>query len=144
MVCPAHDDDYADEWAAFVMDTWYDTIDWDNTARKINSSSAAGMVGGRRLTGSNNIATAVSRQLCRTGILPEPVVDTLTPVQGWIKIGPTQFTVYQAKLPTHRVCPRLSFKLRLSPQMERTERDVDDLMASYRARRGVYQPPYSY
>jgi len=38
-----HDDDYADEWAAFVMDTWYDSIDWINTQRELFPPWAAAM-----------------------------------------------------------------------------------------------------
>ena len=33
-----NDNDYADEWAAFVMDTWYDAIDWINTQKELAPS----------------------------------------------------------------------------------------------------------
>ena len=28
-----NDEDYADNWAAWVLDTWYDSLDWINTRR---------------------------------------------------------------------------------------------------------------
>ena len=30
-----NDDDFADEWAAWVMDTWQDSIDWINTQKDL-------------------------------------------------------------------------------------------------------------
>ena len=49
-----NDNDYADEWAAWVMDTWYDSVDWINTQRELFPSWGGRFVGAI-ITGSNTV-----------------------------------------------------------------------------------------
>jgi formate C-acetyltransferase len=140
-----NDDDYADEWAAFVMDTWYDTIDWVNTQKELLPSWGGRYVGST-ITGSNNVAYGLNVGSLPNGhIYPNPLADTLSPVQGMDKNGPTAVIKSASKLPTHRFALGGPLNLRLSPQMVATERDVDNLMAFIRAieAEGIYHVQFN-
>jgi formate C-acetyltransferase len=140
-----NDNDYADEWAAFVMDTWYDAIDWINTQKEL-SPKWGGRYVGATITGSINVAYGHNVWSLPNGhIYPSPLADTMSPVQGMDKNGPTAVIKSASKLPTHRFALGGPLNLRLSPQLVATERDVDNLMSFLRAieEEGVYQVQFN-
>jgi formate C-acetyltransferase len=135
-----NDDDYADEWAAFVMDTWYDTLDWINTQKELLPKWGGRWVGAMT-TGSNTVAYGLNVGSLPNGhIYPNPLADTMSPVQGMDKNGPTAVIKSASKLPIHRFALGGPLNLRLSPQLVATERDVDNLMSFLRAieNEGIY------
>jgi formate C-acetyltransferase len=140
-----NDNDYADAWAAFVMDTWYDAIDWINTQKEL-APKWGGRYIGAMTTGSNTVAYGHN-----VGSLPDgriylnPLADTMSPVQGMDKNGPTAVIKSAAKLPMHRFALGGPLNLRLSPQLVAGERDIDNLMSFLRAieAEGVYQVQFN-
>jgi formate C-acetyltransferase len=135
-----NDNDYADEWAAFVMDTWYDAVDWINTQKELMPVWGGRYVGAT-ITGSNNVAYGQNVGSLPNGhIYPNPLADTMSPVQGMDKNGPTAVIKSASKLPTNRFALGGPLNLRLSPQLVATERDVDNLMSFIRAieEEGIY------
>jgi formate C-acetyltransferase len=140
-----NDNDYADEWAAFVMDTWYDAIDWINTQKQL-APKWGGRYIGAMTTGSNTVAYGYNVGSLPGGrIYPNPLADTMSPVQGMDKNGPTAVIKSAAKLPTQRFALGGPLNLRLSPQLVAGERDIDNLMSFLRAieAEGVYQVQFN-
>jgi formate C-acetyltransferase len=140
-----NDNDYADEWAAFVMDTWADSIDWINTQKDL-APAWGGRYIGSMTTGSNTVAYGhIVGSLPNGHISPNPLADTMSPVQGMDKNGPTAVIKSAAKLPTHRFALGGPLNLRLSPQMVATEYDVENLMSFLRAieEQGVYHVQFN-
>jgi formate C-acetyltransferase len=140
-----NDNDYADEWAAFVMDTWYDSIDWINTQKDL-APSWGGRYIGAMTTGSNTVAYGhIVGSLPNGHVSPNPLADTMSPVQGMDKNGPTAVIKSAAKLPTHRFALGGPLNLRLSPQLVATERDIENLMSFLRAieEQGVYHVQFN-
>ena len=140
-----NDDDYADGWVAFVMDTWYDSIDWINTQKELLPSWGGRYVGAT-ITGSNNVAYGLNVGSLPNGhIYPSPLADTMSPVQGMDKHGPTAVIKSASKLPTHRYALGGPLNLRISPQLVATERDIDNLMAFIRAieEEGIYHVQFN-
>ena len=140
-----NDNDYADEWAAFVMDTWADSIDWINTQKDL-APSWGGRYIGSMTTGSNTVAYGhIVGSLPNGRISPNPLADTMSPVQGMDKNGPTAVIKSAAKLPTHRFALGGPLNLRLSPQMVATEHDIENLMSFLRAieEQGVYHVQFN-
>jgi formate C-acetyltransferase len=135
-----NDDDYADEWAAFVMDTWYDALDWINNQKELLPKWGGRWVGAMT-TGSNTVAYGLNVGSLPNGhVHPHPLADTMSPVQGMDKNGPTAVIKSASKLPTQRFALGGPLNLRLSPQLVATERDVDNLMSFLRAieNEGIY------
>ena len=135
-----NDDDYADEWAAFVMDTWYDSVDWMNNQKDLLPKWGGRWVGAMT-TGSNTVAYGHNVGSLPNGhISPTPLADTMSPVQGMDKNGPTAVIKSASKLPMHRFALGGPLNLRLSPQLVATERDVKNLMSFLRAieEEGIY------
>jgi formate C-acetyltransferase len=140
-----NDNDYADEWAAFVMDTWYDAVDWINTQKDL-APKWGGRYIGAMTTGSNTVAYGYNVGSLPSGhIYPSPLADTMSPVQGMDKNGPTAVIKSAGKLPTHRFALGGPLNLRVSPQLVATERDIDNLMSFLRAieEEGVYQVQFN-
>ena len=140
-----NDNDYADAWAAFVMDTWYDAIDWINTQKEL-APKWGGRYIGAMTTGSNTVAYGHNVGSLPGGrIYPNPLADTMSPVQGMDKNGPTAVIKSAAKLPMHRFALGGPLNLRLSPQLVAGERDIDNLMSFLRAieAEGVYQVQFN-
>jgi pyruvate-formate lyase len=85
-------------------------------------------------TGSNTVAYGHNVGSLPNGhISPTPLADTMSPVQGMDKNGPTAVIKSAGKLPIHRFALGGPLNLRLSPQLVATERDVDNLMSFLRA-----------
>ncbi len=140
-----NDNDYADEWAAFVMDTWYDSIDWINTQKDL-APRWGGKYIGAMTTGSNTVAYGHNVGSLPSGhIYPTPLADTMSPVQGMDKNGPTAVIKSASKLPTHRFALGGPLNLRLSPQLVATERDINNLIAFLRAieAQGIYHVQFN-
>ena len=135
-----NDDDSADEWAAWVLDTWYDNIDWINTQKALLPRWDGKYIGAI-ITGSNTVAYGHNVGSLPNGhIYPSPLADTMSPVQGMDKNGPTAVIKSASKLPMHRFVLGGPLNLRLSPQLVATERDIDNLMSFLRAieEEGIY------
>ena len=140
-----NDNDYADEWAAWVMDTWYDSVDWINTQRELFPTWGGRFVGAI-ITGSNTVAFGHSVGSLPNGhIYPSPLADTMSPVQGMDKNGPTAVIKSASKLPTQRFALGGPLNVRLSPQLVATKRDVDNLMSFIRAieDEGIYHVQFN-
>ena len=140
-----NDDDYADEWAAFVMDTWYDSIDWINTQRELFPPWGGRYVGAI-ITGSNTVAFGHNVGSLPNGhIYPSPLADTMSPVQGMDKNGSTAVIKSASKLPMQRFALGGPLNIRLSPQLIATKRDVDNIMSFLRAieEAGVYHVQFN-
>jgi formate C-acetyltransferase len=127
-----NDDDYADQFAAFVMDAWYDTIDWANTQKDLVPYY------GGRFSGSTIIGNAPVGFGTMTGALPHghihphPIADTMSPVQGMDKNGPSAVIRSVSKMPHGRFTMGTSLNQRLSPQLLATDRDLDNFVAFLR------------
>jgi formate C-acetyltransferase len=140
-----NDIDYADEWAAWVMDTWYDSVDWINTQRELFPSWGGRFIGAI-ITGSNTVMFGqVVGSLPNGHIYPSPLADTMSPVQGMDKNGSTAVIKSASKLPTQRFALGGPLNLRLSPQLVATKRDVDNLMSFIRAieNEGIYHVQFN-
>ena len=140
-----NDNDYADEWAAFVMDTWYDSIDWLNTQKDLVPGWGGKYIGAMT-TGSNTVAYGHNVGSLPNGhIYPTPLADTMSPVQGVDKHGPTAVIKSASKLPTHRFALGGPLNLRLSPQLVATKRDINNMMAFLRAieEQGIYHVQFN-
>jgi formate C-acetyltransferase len=140
-----NDIDYADEWAAWVMDTWYDSVDWINTQRELFPSWGGRFIGAI-ITGSNTVMFGqVVGSLPNGHIYPSPLADTMSPVQGMDKNGSTAVIKSASKLPTQRFALGGPLNLRLSPQLVATKRDVDNLMSFIRAieDEGIYHVQFN-
>jgi formate C-acetyltransferase len=135
-----NDDDFADDWAAWVMDTWCDSVDWINTQKDMLPYYGGAYFGASML---GNIHIGLSP---RVGALPDghihpnPLSDTISPVQGMDKNGPTAVIKSVSKLPAHRLAYGTCLNQRLSPQLLATDRDLENFMSFLRAfeELGVY------
>jgi formate C-acetyltransferase len=140
-----NDIDYADEWAAFVLDTWADSLDWINTQKELLPPWGGRWVGAI-ITGSNTVAFGHNVGSLPNGhIYPSPLADTMSPVQGMDKSGSTAVIKSASKLPMHRLALGGPLNLRLSPQFIATERDVENVMSFLRAieNEGIYHVQFN-
>ncbi len=127
-----NDDDYADDFASFVMDTWADTIDWGNTQKDL-LPPYGGKFTNATIVGNGPVAMGANVWALPNGhIHPRALADTSSPVQGVDKKGMTAVAKSVGKLPTHRFTMGTSLNMRLSPQLLATDRDVDNFVAFLR------------
>jgi len=63
---------------------------------------------------------------------PNPLADTMSPVQGMDKKGATAVLRSIGKLPLHRLAMGQSLNQRLNPQLVATDRDIDNFVAYLR------------
>jgi pyruvate formate-lyase/glycerol dehydratase family glycyl radical enzyme len=135
-----NDDDFADDWACWVMDMWYDSVDW------LNGQTAllpyyGGKYTGATIIGQNNVTFGpVVGTLPNGRVHPSPLADTISPSQGMDRKGPTAVIKSVGKLPTHRFAMGGPMNLRLSPQLMATDRDLDNFVSFLRTTEelGVY------
>jgi len=140
-----NDNDYIDDWAAWVMDTWYDTVDWIND-RKALIPRVGGIYIGAGIIGQNNVTFGPWVGALPNGhIHPEPLADCISPAQGMDRNGPTAVIKSASKLPTHRFAMGGVLNLRLNPQMVATDRDLDNFVAFLRSieELGVYHTQFN-
>lgn len=127
-----NDNDFADDWAAWVMDTWYDSIDWINTQKELLPYWGGKYVGATNVGTTNVMFGETTGALPDGHIYPKPLADTISPVQGMDKKGPTAVIKSVSKLPTHRFAMGGVLNLRLSPQLVATDKDLDNFVSFLR------------
>jgi formate C-acetyltransferase len=140
-----NDNDFADDWAAWIMDTWYDTVDLLNT-RKDLIPSAGGLYIGAGIIGQSNVTFGPWVGALPNGhIHPEPLADCFSPSQGLDRNGQTATVKSISKLPTGRFAMGGVLNLRLSPQMLATDRDLDNFVAFLRTieELGIYHTQFN-
>ena len=140
-----NDNDFADDWAVWVMDTFADAVDWANSRKDLIPSSggiyvAAGIIGQSNVTFGPWVGA-----LPNGHIHPEPLADCISPSQGLDRNGPTAVIKSVSKLPTARFAMGGVLNLRLNPQMLATERDLDNFVGFLRAieELGVYHTQFN-
>jgi pyruvate formate-lyase/glycerol dehydratase family glycyl radical enzyme len=128
-----NDNDFADDWAVWVMDTWQDSVDWVNTQRDLLPSWGGKWLG-KTTVGQPNVQYGHLIGALPNGRLhPQPLADTISPSQGKDTNGPTAVIKSVSKLPTHRLALGGPMNLRLSPQLVATDRDIDNFVAFLRS-----------
>ena len=127
-----NDDDFADEWAAWVMDTWQDSIDWINTQKELLPYWGGKWLGKTTVGPTNIINGRRVGALPNGHVNPKPLADTISPSQGVDRNGPTAVIKSVSKLPTHRIAAGGPMNLRLSPQLVATDRDIDNFVSFLR------------
>jgi pyruvate formate-lyase/glycerol dehydratase family glycyl radical enzyme len=127
-----NDDDFADEWAAWVMDAWYDSIDWINTQKDLLPYWGGKYVGATNVGTTNVMFGEITGALPDGHIFPKPLADTISPVQGMDRNGPTAVVKSVSKLPTHRFAMGGVLNLRLSPQLVASDKDLDNFVSFLR------------
>ena len=135
-----NDDTFADDWAAWVMDTWQDSIDWINTQRDLLPYWGGKWLG-KTTVGQTNVPHGrLVSGLPNGHINPNPLADTISPSQGMDRNGPTAVIKSVSKLPTHRLAAGGPMNLRLTPQLLATDRDLDNFASLLRTveELGVY------
>ncbi len=140
-----NDDDFADGWAGWVMDTWYDSVDYINTQKDLLPWWGGKYLGGT-IIGILNVNYGQKTGALPNGhINPKPFAETMSPSQGMDKKGPTAVMKSVSKLPAPRVALGGPVNLRLSPQLLATDRDLDNFVSFLRAveELGVYHAQYN-
>jgi len=140
-----NDNDFADEWATWVMDTWYDSVDWINTQNNL-LPSYGGIYIGAGIIGQNNVTFGPWPGALPNGhIHPKPLADCLSPSPGVDKNGPTAVIKSVSKLPTHRFAMGGPLNLRLSHQLMATDRDLDNFASFLRTieELGIYHTQFN-
>ncbi|MFH0730053.1 MAG: pyruvate formate lyase family protein [Pseudomonadota bacterium] len=135
-----NNDDYADTWAAWVMDTWYDAVDWVNTKKDLMPAAGGMYVGGIIVANGPTAFGAWMGALPNGRIYPKALADTMSPVQGMDRKGPSAVIRSVSKMPIHRFAVGITLNQRLSPQLLATDRDLDNFVAFIRTceELGVY------
>jgi len=140
-----NDNDFVDDWAAWVMDTWYDSVEWINTQKDLLPSWGGIYIGATMIAINNVIYGQMVGALPNGHIHPKPLADTVSPVQGMDKNGSTAVIKSLSKLPTHRFALGGPINLRLSPQLLATEQDLDRFVAFLRTAEelGIYHMQFN-
>ena len=136
-----NDDDFADEWAAWVMDIHQDSIDWINTQKDLLPYWGGKWLGKSAIGNMNVDYGPLVIGLPNGRINPKPLADTISPSQGMDRNGPTAVIKSVSKLPKHRLAAGGSVNLSLSPQLLATDRDIDNFVSFLRTieELGIYQ-----
>lgn len=120
-----NDDDYADESACYLMNTWCDIVDEMNLRNDMIPEQ-----GGQYIS-STIVGPPTAGMGASVGALPgghrkgQALSDTSSPVQGMDTHGPTASVRSNAKLPQHRMSMGNCMNQRMSPQMLATDEDVE-------------------
>ncbi|MBL7120311.1 MAG: hypothetical protein ISS53_06465 [Dehalococcoidia bacterium] len=124
-----NDNDYADEFPAFVMDTWQDVWDWINTQENLKPRYG-GTYQTAGIAGNSPVAYGAATAALPNGhINPQPLADTYSPSQGLDREGITAVMKSVGKLPIYRYTMGGLVNQRLSPQVLETDRDLDNFAA---------------
>jgi formate C-acetyltransferase len=135
-----NDDDYADSFAAFVVDAYADAIDWANQQKDL-IPEVGGEYRGGVIVGNGPVGLGAMTGALPCGhINPYPLADTMSPIQGYDKRGPTAVVKSVSKVPQHRLTLGCTLNQRLSPQVVATDEDMDRFVAFMRSfeELGVY------
>jgi formate C-acetyltransferase len=129
-----NDDEYADQWPAWVMNSFIDCIDYYNN----NDRSVVPHYGGKWLgivtVNSTHVAYGFRVGAMPDGhVYPQPVSDCMSPTQGRDKLGPTAVLKSASKMPIGRFGLGHPLNQKLHPQMVATERDMDNFVAYLKA-----------
>ena len=127
-----NDNDYADRFAAWVMDTWYDAVDWANGQKDLLPRYGGEFHGSIIVANSPVGFGAATGSLPNGHVYPKPLADTMSPVQGMDRNGPTAVIKSVGKMPSHRYAMGTTLNQRLSPQLLVTDRDLDNFVAYLR------------
>jgi Pyruvate-formate lyase len=140
-----NDDDFADEWAVWVMNTWQDSIDWINTQKDLLPSWGGRWLGKSAIGNMNVDHGKLVGGLPNGRIHPRPVADAISPAQGMDRNGPTAVIKSAGKLPKHRLAGGGPLNLRISPQLVATDRDINNFVSFLRAieAMGLYQVQFN-
>ena len=123
-----NDDDYADEFSAFVMHTWADALDWANTQKDLLPWFGGAYCAGTIVANAPVFHGTLTAALPDGHIARKPLADTLSPVQGHDVNGTTSVMKSEGKLPHHRMTNGTTINQRLNPQVLATDRDVDNFI----------------
>jgi formate C-acetyltransferase len=136
-----NDDDFADEWAVWVMHTWQDAIEWINTQKELLPKFGGMWVGKSAIGNQNVLEGPLVGGLPNGHINPRPLADAVSPGQGMDHNGPTAVIKSVSKLPKHRVAGGGPINLRISPQLLATDRDLTNFVSFIRTveEMGIYQ-----
>jgi formate C-acetyltransferase len=140
-----NDNDFADDWADWVMNTWYDAVDWINS-RKDLLPYYGGKYIGAGIIGQNNVTFGPWVGSLPNGhIYPNPLADCISPSPGADKNGPTAVIKSVSKLPTHRFAMGGVLNLRLSPQLVANDSGLENFVSFLRAieELGVYHTQFN-
>jgi formate C-acetyltransferase len=140
-----NDNDFADDWADWVMNTWYDAVDWINS-RKDLLPYYGGTYIGAGIIGQNNVTFGPRIGALPNGrVYPKPLADCISPSQGMDRNGPTAVIKSVSKLPTHRFAMGGVLNLRLSPQLMATDSDLENFVSFLRALEelGIYHTQFN-
>ncbi|SHI86875.1 formate C-acetyltransferase [Dethiosulfatibacter aminovorans DSM 17477] len=120
-----NDDDYADSFAAYVMDVWCDSIEYINGKKDLLPR-----YGGKYVC-SSIVSSSPTALGGITGALPngrkdgEPLSDTSSPSMGADRLGPSAVILSNVKLPIHRNALGNCLNQRISPQLVETDEDIN-------------------
>jgi pyruvate formate-lyase/glycerol dehydratase family glycyl radical enzyme len=124
-----NDDDFADGWAAWVVNTWCDSLDWVNNQKELlpyygGAYLPAGMIGQANVTFGHWVgALPDGRQY------PKPLADCISPNAGVDKNGTSAVLNSVSKLPSHRLVFGGPLNIRLSYDMLSTDEALDRFAA---------------
>ena len=140
-----NDDDFADEWAVWVMNTWQDSLDWINTQRELLPSWGGKWVGKTAIGNMNVDHGKLVGGLPNGRPNPKPVADAVSPAQGMDRNGQTAVIKSVSKLPKHRLAGGGPINLRISPQLVATDRDIDNFVSFLRTieELGIYHVQFN-
>jgi trans-4-hydroxy-L-proline dehydratase len=125
-----NDDDYADQWHVWGVDVCNKFTDWVNTQADM-IPYIGGKYGNSFMHITLHIALGYAVSSLPNGhIAFKPLGDSLSPVQGMDRKGPTAVLKSISKLPIPDSGAALN--QRLSPQLLATERDMDNFVAFLR------------
>jgi len=140
-----NDDDFADGWAVWVMDTWCDSVDWINTQKDL-LPYYGGLYVGAGIIGQNNVTFGPWVGAMPNGRThPKPLADCISPSSGVDRNGPTAVIKSVSKLPTHRLALGGPLNLRLSTELVATDRDLENFVSFLRAieELGIYHAQFN-
>jgi len=140
-----NDDDFADGWAVWVMDTWCDSVDWINTQKDL-LPYYGGLYVGAGIIGQNNVTFGPWVGAMPNGRThPKPLADCISPSPGVDRNGPTAVIKSVSKLPTHRLALDGPLNLRLSTELVATDRDLENFVSFLRAieELGIYHAQFN-
>ena len=145
--CPKYgnDDDYADMWGQFVLDTWYDALDAINSKKEL-IPKYGGAYTGSILIGNGAVAMGPGSAGLPCGRkYPDPVSDTMAPCQGMDISGADAVIKSVTKMPAERFEMGTALNQRLTPQMLATDEDITKFMQYLRTaeKLGLYHVQFN-
>jgi formate C-acetyltransferase len=130
-----NDDDYADSWAIWVVNTWYDCIDELNNRKDLTPSFIPeSQYMGAGITGIKNVKFGPTTSALPNGrVHPQPTAECNSPFPGMDRSGPSAVVKSYSKLPAGRVIMGGLMNLRLGTQQLRTDEDIEKFVTFLRS-----------